>query len=84
MELDALAFAVATDGITAHELEVAGFARELSTRTTITRMLLDLLADRTAPSVVRERAFGRLLEISARPQLVECDLEPCRFESAAA
>ncbi len=54
-----LAAAIARDGITAHEDAVARLARATSVRDRAPTLALVLL-DRSAPSVARERAFGRI------------------------
>jgi hypothetical protein len=58
-ELDRLAHRIADDGIAAHEPFVQHIARRAATFG-LAPIATAILADRTAPPVARERAFGRV------------------------
>ncbi len=57
--LEDLAWAIARDGIERHEAEVDQ-AVTLAHSFGLSRLLVELVADRDQPAVARERAFGRL------------------------
>ena len=63
---DAVGHLVADDGIGRHEDLVAGVVRR-AWRAGAPRLLTAMLADRTLPAVVRERALGRVLVAIADP-----------------
>jgi hypothetical protein len=64
-ELDRLAHRIANDGIAAHEPFVQHVARRAATFG-LAPTPTAILADRTAPPVVRERAFARVVEAFER------------------
>jgi hypothetical protein len=59
LDLDALADHLARTGARANESALATVA-EAATRAGVSRVLVAVLLDRTAPEVVRARAFGRI------------------------
>lgn len=66
--IDALTYAVATDGLAAHRDEVVAVADQASA-VGVGPVLVDVLLDENEPEVVRERALGavtrRLAELLA-------------------
>jgi hypothetical protein len=58
-ELDVLAHGISTGGIEAHDAPARAFA-DWAYRRGFNPTVAAVLADSTAPSVARERAFGRL------------------------
>lgn len=58
---------VATDGLTTHELAIASAVRAARDGGA-DHVVLDILADRNAPSVVRERALGRVDQAVVAPR----------------
>ena len=63
-ELDALAWRIADDGVATVEDELA-VAVTTFRRLGLSPTLTELLADRTAPEIVRARAFGELAVATA-------------------
>lgn len=55
--IDALTYAVATDGLAAHRDEVVAVADQASA-VGVCALLVDVLLDENEPEVVRERALG--------------------------
>jgi chorismate mutase len=56
-QLARLGEAIATDGVARYEAELAALAAR-ARRAHVARAAAEVLADRTAPTVVRERAFA--------------------------
>lgn len=63
-DLTTLAHRIAADGIRAHDTAVAAIAAEARSRG-VCLTLASLLADPSAPTAARERAFGRIAELLA-------------------
>jgi hypothetical protein len=63
--LDRLAHEIAANGISNYESDIAGVVTRLR-QVGQTGSLISVLADRAAPSIVRERAFGTLVGQLAR------------------
>lgn len=57
--LEQLAWAIERDGLLGHEARIDRIVKYAEDRP-VSRVLLDVLADRDAPEVARVRAFGKL------------------------